>query len=228
MKKKIAIYPGSFNPFTIGHLNILEKAEAIFGVENVIIAVGINPEKVKAIATPDQIGTTAIGHVPIDRVATIKQNLPSKNVENYSGFLTDYVWEKEQAGFEVTIVKGLRNGDDLDYEVNQLRFMEEMKPNVKIMFLVCDKQFEHVSSSAYRALEEVRKGSGHRYLAKELPVITSEMAGSAVYHVYINKEEVEILKKYTLVPESQSISTNQDFSGTYVECLTWIKEQEIK
>lgn len=227
-KKKIAIYPGSFNPFTIGHLNILEKAEAIFGVENVIIAVGINPEKTKTIAVTDTIGTLAIGHVPVDRVATIKQNLSSKNVEKFSGFLTDYVWEKEQAGFDVTIVKGLRNGKDLDYEVNQLRFMEEMKPNVKVMFLVCDKQFEHVSSSAYRMFEAIREGSGHRYIAKEYPVITSEMAGSAIHQVFVEKDEVDILKKYILVPESKSISTNYNFSGTYTECLTWIKEQEAK
>jgi pantetheine-phosphate adenylyltransferase len=153
MENTIAIYPGSFNPFTIGHLNILQKAEAIFGVENVIIAVGVNPEK-----NPSGI----------DRVATIKGNLPSKNVEGFQGFLTDYIWEKEKAGYKVVVVKGLRNGDDLDYEVNQLRFMEEMKSNVKVIFITCDKQFEHVSSSAYRALESVRPGAGHKYLAKEV------------------------------------------------------------
>ena len=151
--KKIAIYPGSFNPFTIGHLNILEKAEAIFGKENVIIAVGINPDK---------------NQEPIDRVATIQQNLPSKHVEKFQGLLTDYVWEKEKDGYEVVIVKGLRNGDDLAYEANQLRFLEEMKPDLKVMFLLCDKQYEHVSSSAYRALEKIKTGTGHRYLAKEI------------------------------------------------------------
>ena len=44
--KTIAVIPGSFNPFTIGHLNIVEKAEAIFGKGNVIIAFGTNPDKV--------------------------------------------------------------------------------------------------------------------------------------------------------------------------------------
>lgn len=154
--KKIAIYPGSFNPFTIGHLNILEKAEAIFGKENVIIAVGRNPQK----ANPQT--------AQFECIETIKRNLPSKKVEGFKEFLTDYVWEKEKEGFDVTIVKGLRNGDDLDYEVNQLRFMEEMKPNIKVIFITCDKQFEHVSSSAYRALEAVRPFSGHKYLAKEI------------------------------------------------------------
>lgn len=164
--KKIAIYPGSFNPFTVGHLNILNKAEAIFGKENVIIAVGINPEKITNEAL--EAIRKKIYNPNLDpRVQAIKMNLPSKNAEGFIGFLTDYVWEKENNGYDVTIIKGLRNGDDLDYEVNQLRFMEEMKPDVKVIFITCDKQYEHVSSSAYRMLESVRAGAGHKYLAKE-------------------------------------------------------------
>ena len=46
--KTIAIYPGSFNPFHVGHLNIVQKAERIFGYGNVIVAMGMNPDKVKA------------------------------------------------------------------------------------------------------------------------------------------------------------------------------------
>lgn len=79
-KKIIAIYPGSFNPFTTGHLNVSEKGIAIFGKENFIIAVGQNPEKGRA------------GTIPY---LTIKQNLPNKIVESYSGFLTDYIYEKK-------------------------------------------------------------------------------------------------------------------------------------
>ena len=166
-KKKIAIYPGSFNPFTIGHLNILEKAEAIFGKENVIIAVGINPTKFD----PQTLQALIEGQMKLEelgQIRNIKMNLPSKKVEGYISLLTDYVWEKEKEGYDVTVVKGLRNGDDLDYEVNQLRFMEDMKPDIKVMFIVCNKEYEHVSSSAYRALEAFKLGSGHRYLAKEI------------------------------------------------------------
>lgn len=170
-KKKIAIYPGSFNPFTTGHFNILLKAEEIFGKGNVIIAVGVNPEKMKSIEFPANISQEEKREFIAKsdpRVLNIKNNLPSKTVESFAGFLTDYIWEKEEAGYDVTVIKGLRNGDDLDYEVNQLRFMEEMKNDVKVIFIVCDKQYEHVSSSAYRALEAVRAGSGHKYLAKEI------------------------------------------------------------
>lgn len=148
---KIALYPGSFFPFTKGHLNVLYKAEAIFGEGNVWVAIGTNPDK------SDQSRAAELN---------TRGQLSGKKVVRYTEFLTDYIFELEKEGYDVTIVRGLRNGADLDYEVNQLRFMQEMKPNVKICFIPCDKEFEHVSSSAYRALEKIRPGAGHKYLAQ--------------------------------------------------------------
>lgn len=204
MKQKLAIYPGSFNPFTIGHLNILEKAEAVFGKENVIILVGNNPDK-------------AIGEV--DRVKTIQGNLPSKNVESFSGFLTDFIFEKEQLGFEVFVIKGLRNGDDLSYEVNQLRYLDDRIKNVKPVFFICDKEFAHVSSSGYRACEKIQPGSGHIYLAKETALFPNEWC------VFI---DFQSLNSYAMM---EMISKNEDylfrrskvFSGTKEECEQWIE-----
>jgi pantetheine-phosphate adenylyltransferase len=143
-KPNIAVYPGSFNPFHNGHLNIVEKAEKIF--DKVIIAKGINPDKFNV--NTDKIESQAVKY---------------RQVEHFTGFLTDYVSTKENT-CNVTIIKGLRNGDDLDYEVNQLRFMEEMKPNVKLMFITCDKKFEHISSTAIRNLERIQNGFAKKYM----------------------------------------------------------------
>lgn len=148
----IAIYPGSFNPFTIGHLNILEKAEKIFGEGNVIVAIGSNPAK-------DTEDKTSI----LSRSKYIQDKI-GRRVEIYTTFLHEYIQSKEDEGYNVIMVRGLRNGDDLAYENNQLRFIEEFKPDIKSVFIMCDKKFEHVSSSAIRQLESFRKGSSKQYV----------------------------------------------------------------
>jgi len=146
--KTIAVIPGSFNPFTIGHLNIVEKAEAIFGKGNVIIAFGTNPDKVDPDKRTDYI--KSIG----EKCHQLEQKI-GRQVEVYKGFLHDFVGELEESGDNVVVVKGLRNGDDLAYEVNQIRFIEDFKKGgLKTTFIVCDKEFEHISSSAIRKIAE--------------------------------------------------------------------------
>lgn len=158
--KTLAIYPGSFDPFTVGHQNILEKTERMF--DEVIVAVGINPEKVKNISEDIEAKMHSIKNARVD---TIKKQLVDKQVEGYVGFLTDYVREKEELGYNVVVVRGLRNGYDFDYEYNITRFMWDQMPSLNIVCIFCDPAYMHISSSAYRALESVKPGAGHKYLA---------------------------------------------------------------
>jgi len=145
--KTIALFPGTYNPFTIGHLNILEKAEAIFGKGNVYIAFGINPEKVEPTELVEYLKDI---QNRVNDIA-IKTGRP---VKLYKGFLHNLIIELENEGNSVVIVRGLRNGADLDYEVNQLRFISDFKKDVKSVFIICDKEYEHISSSAIRKLEQ--------------------------------------------------------------------------
>jgi pantetheine-phosphate adenylyltransferase len=131
---KIAVFPGSFNPFHKGHYNVLQKAEKIF--DKVIIAFGNNPDK---------DGQKNWG-VP----ASIK----NRQIENYTGLLTDFV---KQIGEEIVVIRGLRNSTDFQYEQNQYRYIQELMPNIKIVNIFCDKEFEHISSSGIRTLEKYNK-----------------------------------------------------------------------
>lgn len=140
---RIAVYAGSFNPFHLGHLNIVQKAAAIF--DKVIIARGVNPEKE---SLREQWNIDA---------------LKSFESADFTGLLTKFI-EKHSAYGDITLVKGLRNGDDLDYEVNQLRFMEEMYPLLKVVFIQCDKEYEHISSTALRNLETIEKGLSKQFI----------------------------------------------------------------
>ena len=148
--KPIAIYPGSFNPFHIGHLNIVEKAENIFGKGNVLIAIGVNPEKANSADL-------------ITRASEIHSKT-GRTVEVYTTFLHELIEKKESEGYKVVIIRGLRNGDDLAYEDNQLKFINDFKKGIDVVFFRCDEEFQHISSSAIRNLQSFRPGSADKYL----------------------------------------------------------------
>lgn len=162
--KTIGIYAGSFNPFHIGHYNILQKAERMF--DEVIVAVGNNPAKEKS-------GTFTVKNGNIEIITdkpsyeVIGDFLHNRTVEGYTGYLTDYVKEKISEADNDTkfvIIRGLRNGHDLDYEINQLRVMEDMMDdNLNIVFIPCDKEFEHVSSTMCRQMEAIRRNTSLSY-----------------------------------------------------------------
>ena len=67
---------------------------------------------------------------------------------------------------DVTVIRGLRNGHDLDYEANQLSFLKEIKPDIKVVYIPCDKKYEHISSSAIRSLEKFDEKLSKQYLVK--------------------------------------------------------------
>jgi pantetheine-phosphate adenylyltransferase len=138
--KTIAIYPGSFNPMHIGHINILEKAERIFGRGNVLIAVGVNPDKLSTPKSDEDL------HLLEQRI--------NRKIITYNKFLHELIQDYEDDGYKVVIIRGLRNGVDLDYEVNQYRFVDDFKKDVNVIYLTCDREYEHISSSAIRKIEQ--------------------------------------------------------------------------
>jgi pantetheine-phosphate adenylyltransferase len=137
-KPNIAVYPGSFNPFHKGHYNILQKAEQIF--DKVIIARGVNPGKEKAsYELPDV--------------------LKYRQTATYEGLLTEFT---NNLGYDVTIIRGLRNGSDLQYELNQYRYLQELSDkHINVVAIFCDMEFEHISSTGIRQLEKYGKASDY-------------------------------------------------------------------
>lgn len=132
---KIAVYPGSFNPFHKGHLNILEKAEKIF--DKVIIARGVNPEKEN------------------NAQYALPEMLKYRQQTEYKSLLTNFVAD---LGYPVTIIRGLRNSTDLQYELNQYRYLQDLTDNqISIISIFCDREFEHISSTAIRQLKKFDK-----------------------------------------------------------------------
>jgi len=135
-KPNIAVYPGSFNPFHKGHLNILEKAERIF--DKVIIAQGVNPGKDAS-------------------TYQLPKLIKHRQIARYEGLLTDFI---NELGYDVTVIRGLRNGTDLQYELNQYRYLQELSDKkLQIVSIFCDSEFEHISSTGIRQLEKYGKAA---------------------------------------------------------------------
>jgi len=137
-RPRIGIYAGTFNPFHVGHMYILNQAERMF--DKVMVVVGVNPAK------------ESHGDSDVESV------LPFHEVVHYDQLMVDLI-QKESEHCDVTLVRGLRNGYDLDYEMNQLSFMRDMMYDIKVCYIPCMKQLEHVSSSALCGLKRFKVGN---------------------------------------------------------------------
>jgi len=144
---RIGLYAGSFNPFHKGHFNILLKAEKIF--DRVIIAKGVNPDK----------------DVSIFDIYSI-ESLKNRPIVEYNGLLTDLVDLTKMSFDNVTLIRGLRNSVDLQYEMNQYRYLQDLMPEIQMISIFCDKEFEHISSSGIRTLSKYGSEKVSDYLLK--------------------------------------------------------------
>lgn len=133
-----AIYPGSFDPLTNGHLDIIERASYLF--DEVIIGVLNNPEK-KAMFTVEE------------RKSIIEGVLPeSENckfiVEDFSGLLVDYARQKEI----FTNIRGIRAVSDYEYELQMALMNRRLEPRFETIFLVANPNVSYISSSLIKQI----------------------------------------------------------------------------
>ncbi len=133
---KIAIYPGSFDPVTSGHLNIIRRASNIF--DKLIVCVMVNAGK-NPMFTLDE------------RVALIRRvtaDLPNVEVDGSNELLAEYAKRKGSC----VIVKGLRAGSDFENEFQMAMINHKINPNLDTMFLTAEHQYMYMSSSMVKEL----------------------------------------------------------------------------
>ena len=131
---KRAVYPGSFDPITNGHLDIIKRAARVF--DEVIVAVLINPEK-KGLFSVDE------------RVELIKKVIvPYKNVrvESFSGLLIDLM-KKDDAKI---IIKGLRAVSDFEYEFQMALLNNKLDSSIDTFFMMTNAKYSYLSSSSVK------------------------------------------------------------------------------
>ena len=133
-----AVYPGSFDPFTNGHLDVAERASRLF--DRVTVAVLENPAK------RDRYLFSIEERLKIIRASTA--HLPNVEVEAFSGLLAEYMKKK---GARI-IVKGLRAVSDYEYELQMAHLNRQLNPEVETLFILAATRWSFVSSTMVKEI----------------------------------------------------------------------------
>ncbi len=133
---KIAIYPGSFDPVTSGHLNIIRRAANIF--DRLIVCVMVNAGKNPMFTQQERV----------DMIRKVTADIPNVEVDSSNELLADYARRKGGC----VIVKGLRAGSDFENEFQMALINHKINPNLDTMFLTAEHQYMYLSSSTVKEL----------------------------------------------------------------------------
>ena len=131
---KIAIFPGSFSPFTIGHQSIVDRALPLFN--KIVISIGINSEKPQYFSIEERM----------QWIKDVYNNNPKIDVKQYKGLTVDFC-KKENANY---ILRGLRDSRDFKFEKNIAHMNKELNPNIETIFIITPPEISHISSSIIR------------------------------------------------------------------------------
>ena len=133
---KIAIYPGSFDPVTSGHLNIIRRASRIF--DKLIVCVMVNAGKNPMFTLEERVAL----------IRRVTEDIPNVEVDSSSDLLADYAKRRGSC----VIVKGLRAGSDFENEFQMALINHKINPDLDTMFLTSEHQYMYLSSSTVKEL----------------------------------------------------------------------------
>lgn len=131
----LAICPGSFDPITLGHLDIISRSAQIF--DNVIVCIMFNSNKTKPMFAISE---------RVEMVKKVVERFPNVRVDTSDGLLAEYAKQFDGA----VIVKGLRAASDFEYEFQMNHINKKINPELETMFLTANKKYTFLSSSVVR------------------------------------------------------------------------------
>jgi pantetheine-phosphate adenylyltransferase len=141
MPERVALYPGSFDPLTNGHLDILARARRL--ADRVVVAVLENDAKTPLFSVPERIAM----------IREIVGDDPALSLRSFQGLLVDVA----QASGATLIVRGLRAVSDYEYELQMALMNRRLSPTVETVFLMAKEEYSYVSS---RLVKEVARLGG--------------------------------------------------------------------
>lgn len=147
---KIAIYPGSFDPVTNGHFDIIKRAAKLF--DKLVVVVMVNKSKQASFSIDERV----------EMLRRVTEGIPKVEVDSYTGLLAEYARERHAC----TVVKGLRAVSDYEYEFQMALANRRLNPNLETVFLPARGEFQFLSSSAVK--EIARYGGEISYMVPKI------------------------------------------------------------
>ena len=133
---RVAVYPGSFDPITNGHLDIIKRASRVY--DKVVVGVLCNKSKSPLFTAEERV----------DMIKRVTKNLSNVEVDTFEGLLVDFAKSKGAT----VIVKGLRTVADFEYEFQMALLNKALNPEYETMFMMTDTKYSYISSSMVKEL----------------------------------------------------------------------------
>lgn len=133
---RIAVYTGSFDPITLGHLNVIERASRL--VDTLVVGIGINVEKTALFSPEERVQLVTLATAKFENVV----------VKSFAGLAVNFV---RDCGATV-MIRGVRPLTDIAGEFTMMMANRQLNPEVETVFLMSDEEFSHVSSSLIKQI----------------------------------------------------------------------------
>ena len=136
MKKNIAVYPGTFDPITNGHIDLVKRSLGIF--DEVIIALAPNPKKIPLFTTDERI----------EMIKTATKGLRNVKIDIFNGLLVDYAKKRNARA----IIRGLRAVSDFEYEFQMALMNRRLNNKIETVFLMPSEEYSYLTSSIIKEI----------------------------------------------------------------------------
>lgn len=133
--EKVAVYPGSFDPITMGHLDIIERASKIY--DRIIVGVLENPDKKNALFSSNE---------RVELITKVVSHLKNVEVECFNGLTVNYMQRKNAN----IIIRGLRAVSDFEFEFQMASINHKLDPSIETLFMMTNSKYSYLSSSAVK------------------------------------------------------------------------------
>jgi pantetheine-phosphate adenylyltransferase len=145
-----AVFTGAFDPITLGHMDVIRRAYAVF--QRLVVGVGANPDKVSLFTLDERV----------ELVRRCVADLARVTVASFDGLAVRFVREQQAR----VIVRGVRSMADMDYELTMARTNRMLEPEIETVLLPAGESVAHISSTLIR---QIAREAGRRELAKLVP-----------------------------------------------------------